>query len=114
MIQSVMKLVGLGGSLGGAVGGKEDGSGILSIASGILTTAYPPAGMALGLMASIPGLLDFAKEQDPEKGEQLEESMTEYYAAMESLAEEAKKVDALVDQMSDEQVHNFGRQQGYF
>lgn len=113
-ISSIMKLVGLSGSLGNetAKASNSSKSPILGIAAGVLGTAFPAAGMVMGILNSIG--LDSIEKTNPEAAEEIKKYMEEYNSNMEALANEASQIERFTRHMSAEEVDESGKGQGYW
>ena len=115
MIGSILKLVGLSGSMGNATANASQSSRspVLGLAAGIVGTAFPPAGIAMALLSST-GALDSIAKDDPETASKLKQHLDEYEREMEKYVAQAAAIDNFVDHMSDDQVDAFGQSQDYF
>lgn len=114
MIDSIMKMVGLSGSLGNEASkaSNENKSPVLGLAAAVLGTAFPAAGMVMGILDSV-----FAGEKDindPVVQGEIKSYLDEYKERMAELAQEAAKIDKFVEHMSAEEVDDAGKDQGFW
>lgn len=107
------KLIGIAGDVGGQNSKSGGGSAITGLASTLIGSAFPPAGMVMGLLSST-GIMDSLFSSHPEEAQQIQEQMNEFDKALEEMMQQAKNIDRYVDHMSDEEVNARGEQAGYF
>jgi hypothetical protein len=109
-LKNLGKLVGMAGDMGS---NNSKDSGIMSLVSMAIGTAFPPAGMILGILSST-GIMDTLTQKHPEEAEQLKDQIDKFEEAMNEILKQAKNIDRYVDHLSDAQVDDKGKKSGYF
>ena len=104
------KLVGMAGDMGS---NNSKDSGVMSLVSMAVGTAFPPAGMVLGLLSST-GIMDSLTKSHPEEAAQIKDNLDKFEEAMNNILKQAKNIDRYVDHLSDAQVDEKGKKSGYF